>query len=29
VKLLLETHPLLWWVTDSPDLSVEAWQAIA
>jgi PIN domain nuclease of toxin-antitoxin system len=29
VKLLLDTHPLLWWVTDSPDLPVEARQALA
>jgi len=29
VRLLLDTHPLLWWVTDSPDLSIEARHAIA
>jgi PIN domain nuclease of toxin-antitoxin system len=29
VRLLLDTHPLLWWVTDSPDLSAELRQAIA
>lgn len=29
MRLLLGTHPLLWWVTDSPDLSDEARQAIA
>jgi PIN domain nuclease of toxin-antitoxin system len=26
---LLDTHPLLWWVQDSPDLSAQARQAIA
>jgi PIN domain nuclease of toxin-antitoxin system len=29
VRLLLDTHPLLWWVTDSAALSAEARQAIA
>jgi PIN domain nuclease of toxin-antitoxin system len=29
VRLLLDTHPLLWWVTDSPELSAEVRQAIA
>jgi PIN domain nuclease of toxin-antitoxin system len=29
VRLLLDTHPLLWWVTDNPDLSAEARRAIA
>lgn len=29
MKLLLDTHPLLWWVADSSDLSAEARQAIA
>jgi PIN domain nuclease of toxin-antitoxin system len=29
VRLLLDTHPLLWWVTDSPNLSDQARQVIA
>jgi PIN domain nuclease of toxin-antitoxin system len=28
LKLLLDTHPLLWWVTDSPELPASARQAI-
>jgi PIN domain nuclease of toxin-antitoxin system len=28
LKLLLDTHPLLWWVTDSPQLPASARQAI-
>lgn len=29
MKLLLDTHPLLWWVTDSPELSHEVRKIIA
>jgi PIN domain nuclease of toxin-antitoxin system len=29
VKLLLDTHALLWWFTDAPELSVKAREAIA
>jgi hypothetical protein len=29
MKLLLDTHALLWWLTDDPKLSVQAMKAIA
>lgn len=29
MKLLLDTHALLWWFTDTPELSVKAREAIA
>jgi len=29
MRLLLDTHTLLWWVEDAPQLSLDARQAIA